>query len=109
MISTIDRRALLSGALALSGGIAASNLLPGWARAQSHAHHRPAAAASPGVLSGEEIALEIGETPFTVGGRTGHAVTVNGTLPAPLIRLTEGQNVRLAVTNHLEEIGRAHV
>ncbi|MGP1353765.1 MAG: copper resistance system multicopper oxidase [Parasphingopyxis sp.] len=108
MTSTIDRRALLSGALALSGGLAASNLLPGWARAQDHVHHRPMAAASPGVLSGERIALSIGETPFTVGGRTGHAITVNGTLPAPLIRLREGQNVRIDVTNHLDEDSSIH-
>lgn len=108
MTSTIDRRALLSGALALSGGLAASNLLPGWARAQDHAHHRPMATTSPGVLSGERIALSIGETPFTVGGRTGHAITVNGTLPAPLIRLREGQNVRIDVTNHLDEDSSIH-
>ncbi|MCA1748488.1 MAG: copper resistance system multicopper oxidase [Sphingomonadales bacterium] len=108
MPSTIDRRGLLSGALALGGGLAASSLLPGWARAQSHGHHRPMAAASPGVLSGEEIALTIGETRFTVGGRTGHAITVNGTLPAPLIRLREGQNLRIAVTNHLDADSSIH-
>ncbi|MEQ9663770.1 MAG: copper resistance system multicopper oxidase [Parasphingopyxis sp.] len=107
MIS-LKRRDVLNGALALGGSLAATSLLPGWARAQSHAHHQPMAPASPGVLSGEDIALSIGETPFTVGGRTGHAITVNGTLPAPLIRLREGQNVRLSVTNHLDEDSSIH-
>ena len=104
----IDRRRLFRGAAALGGGAAASLLLPGWARSQTlHAHH---ATADPGrgVLSGEEIALSIAQTPFSLGGRTGHAVTVNGTLPAPLIRLREGQKVRIAVTNHLEEDSSIH-
>src|SRR3546814_11470450 len=34
---------------------------------------------------------------------TGHAVTINGVLPAPLIRLKEGQRVRITVENALDE------
>lgn len=104
MNDRFDRRTVLSGAAA----IGAAALLPGWARAQDHADHHPMATTSPGVLTGERIALSIGETPFTVGGRTGHAITVNGTLPAPLIRLREGQNVRIDVTNHLDEDSSIH-
>src|SRR3546814_16179308 len=59
-------------------------------------------------LSGETIDLTIGHSPFTVGGRTGQAVTINGTLPAPLLRLREGRNVRLAVTNTLDEDTTIH-
>src|SRR3546814_10982833 len=59
-------------------------------------------------LSGEDIALSIGHSPLTVGGRTGRAVTINGTVPAPLIRLREGQNVRIAVSNALEEDTSIH-
>jgi hypothetical protein len=33
------------------------------------------------VLSGTDIRLRIGHSAFAVGGRSGHAVTVNGTLP----------------------------
>ncbi|QLC22418.1 copper resistance system multicopper oxidase [Parasphingopyxis sp. CP4] len=105
---TISRRRIVGGALGLGGALAINALRPGWAQAQNHAHHRPMAASAPGVLTGEEITLSIGETPFTVGGRTGHAVTVNGTLPAPLIRLREGQNVRIAVTNHLDVDSSIH-
>ncbi len=60
------------------------------------------------VLSGDTIALTIGHSPFSVGGKTGHAVTVNGTLPGPIIRLKEGQRVRLAVTNSLQEDSSIH-
>ncbi len=59
-------------------------------------------------LSGQEIALSIGPTPFTVEGRTGEAVTINRTVPAPLIRLREGQNVHTAVTNSLDEDTSIH-
>lgn len=60
------------------------------------------------VLSGNEIALSIGHTMFDTGGRSGHAVTVNGTLPGPVIRLKEGQTVKLAVTNTLDEDSSIH-
>lgn len=101
-LQTIDRRTMIKSGLVGAAGIGLSTLLPGWARAQPHARHSTTAVASPGVLSGERIALNIGETAITVGGRTGHAITVNGTLPAPLIRMREGDTVRLAVTNHLD-------
>ena len=61
-----------------------------------------------GTVSGTDIALSIGHTPFSIGGKTGHAVTVNGTLPGPIIRLKEGQKVRLAVTNTLNEDSSIH-
>jgi CopA family copper-resistance protein len=35
-------------------------------------------------------------------------VSINGSIPAPLIRLKEGQNVRLRVTNHLAEDTSIH-
>lgn len=35
-------------------------------------------------------------------------MTINGTVPAPLIRLKEGQNVRLSVTNSLDEETSIH-
>lgn len=103
MSEILTRRGLMARMAAL-GGV---SLLPAplWAQSGSHGHHH---AAAPGVLSGEEIGLRIGHSPFRLGGRSGHAVTVNGTLPAPLIRLREGQNVRIAVTNGLNEDSSIH-
>ncbi|MEO5597494.1 MAG: copper resistance system multicopper oxidase, partial [Novosphingobium sp.] len=60
------------------------------------------------VLSGENIALTIGEHHFGTGGRSAHGVAVNGTVPAPLLRLKEGQRVRIAVTNTLKEQTSIH-
>lgn len=99
----MGRRELLRAAALGSVGFGLSGLFPAWAQSGT-------AGLGPVLptLSGESIALRVGHTPFTVGGRTGHAVTINGTLPAPLIRLREGQNVRIAVTNTLAEDTSIH-
>jgi CopA family copper-resistance protein len=98
-----DRRALLRGSALLGAGMVCAPRAPAWAMSGSHG-----LALSPGVLSGSDIALSIGTSAFKLGQKTGHAVTVNGSLPAPLIRLQEGQNVRLAVTNTLDEDSSIH-
>lgn len=53
-------------------------------------------------VSGAVIDLTVGHGPRTVQGRIGHGIAVNGSVPGPLIRLREGQNVRLNVTNTLD-------
>jgi CopA family copper-resistance protein len=93
-----DRRALLGGGVVAGGALALSPLFPAWARSGG-----PGIAPTLPTLAGEEIHLKIAHMPFTVGGRTGHAVTINGLLPAPLIRLREGQNVRIHVENMLHD------
>ncbi len=45
--------------------------------------------------------LDIGYSPFTIDGRVGRATAVNGTVPAPILRLKEGDKVNLNVTNSL--------
>ena len=45
---------------------------------------------------------------MTIDGRKMRAIGVNGTVPAPLIRLREGQTVRLHVTNDLDEDSSIH-
>jgi len=100
-MNDLDRRRVLRGAAGFGGGLAAAGLLPGWAASAP----RPGAPAS---LSGPDIALSVGHAAWTVDGRAGHAVTVNGTLPGPLLRLTEGQTVRLSVTNRLAEPTSIH-
>jgi len=45
----------------------------------------PDATTRPAALTGNLIDLAIGQTPISIGGRSGKAVTVNGTLPAPYL------------------------
>ena len=43
-----------------------------------------------------------------IDGRSSHAIGINGTVPAPLIRLKRRQEVRLTVTNDLDEDTSIH-
>ena len=99
----LDRRRLLQSAVALGGGLAAGALLPVWAQAAPGGQ-----SGEPPVVSGTDIALTIDHASWRVDGRVGHAVTVNGSLPGPIIRLKEGQTVRLSVTNNLAETASIH-
>jgi len=62
----------------------------------------------PGVLSGELINLVLSERSLAMNGQAGTAMTINKTIPGPLIRLKEGQEVTLNVTNHLKEVSSIH-
>lgn len=99
----MNRRALLHAGSTLAGTCALSAALPAWAKNLQH-HAKQA----PDILTGPDIKLTIAEGHWPFDGRTGHAITVNGTVPGPLIRLKEGQNVRIAVTNHLKEDTSIH-
>ncbi|MBY0508608.1 MAG: copper resistance system multicopper oxidase [Rhodospirillaceae bacterium] len=103
MINRFNRRQLISAAAATGGGAALNAMLPGWARSASSGIAR-----SLETLSGPEIALTIDHTPWRIDGRVGHAVTINGTIPAPIIRIQEGRKVRIAVTNRLNEDTSIH-
>jgi CopA family copper-resistance protein len=54
-----------------------------------------------GVLSGTEFDLRIGETAVNLTGNARIAYTVNGSLPAPILRWREGDTVTLRVANTL--------
>jgi CopA family copper-resistance protein len=86
-----SRRRFVQG-LAAGGAVAA--LWPG----QSWALQSPGQTE---VLAGTHFDLRIGETPVNFTGRTRPAVTVNGSLPAPVLRWREGTTVTLDVTNAL--------
>ena len=55
------------------------------------------------VLAGTEFDLDIGETPLNFTGATRTGITVNGSVPAPLLRWREGDTVNLRVSNRLPE------
>ncbi len=99
----LDRRELIRAAAGLAGMASLGSMFPAWAQATSKG-----IAPTIGTLSGEDIALTVGHSEFTTGGKSGHAITVNGTLPGPLIRLKEGQRVRLSVANTLAEDTSIH-
>lgn len=61
----------------------------------------PARTGSAPVLSGPEIQLTVAETPISFTGAMRMATTINGSLPAPTLRLREGDTVTVRVTNRL--------
>ncbi|GAB1579256.1 copper resistance system multicopper oxidase [Bordetella petrii] len=87
-------------------GLAAGGLLAG--AGLRHAGAWAAAAPGPAVLSGTQFDLEIGESPVNYTGRARRATTVNGRLPAPVLRWREGDHVTLRVTNRLREDTSIH-
>ena len=90
---TLSRRRFVQG-LAAGGAVAALGLWPknSWALSGPGNNH---------VLSGTQFDLTIGETPMNFTGRTRTAITVNGSLPAPILRWKEGTTVNLRVSNTL--------
>jgi CopA family copper-resistance protein len=98
-----SRRQFLHVAGAAGLWAALSRLAPVYAQTP-HAGHSPASApGNPAVVD-----LTIDKMDFRIGDRVGQAVTVNGSLPAPLLRFRQGQDVELRVTNRLKERTSIH-
>ncbi|MBD7986555.1 copper resistance system multicopper oxidase [Luteimonas sp. Sa2BVA3] len=87
------RRRFVQG-LAAGGIAAALGLRPG----AGHAAPLPTP-----VLSGSTFDLAIGRSPVDFTGRARLATTVNGSLPAPILRFREGDTVTLRVANRLRD------
>ncbi|MDT7040722.1 copper resistance system multicopper oxidase [Candidatus Nitronereus thalassa] len=100
--NVVTRRTLLQGIGALGLTTAMARLIPSYVWASG------TRATLPSQLDGNVMHLTIAETPFQIGERTGIAKTINGTLPGPLLRLQEGQPIRLNVTNRLREDTSIH-
>ncbi|AUL17418.1 copper resistance system multicopper oxidase [Bordetella bronchiseptica] len=88
-------------------GLAGGGVLAGLGLWRQAAWAQPGAA-QPEVLSGTEFNLEIGRTPANFTGAARMATTVNGSIPAPILRWREGDTVTLRVTNRLDEDTSIH-
>ncbi len=52
--------------------------------------------------------LTIARTPVNFTGSPAQAVTINGSIPGPLLKLREGETVTVAVSNRLDELTAVH-
>lgn len=90
-----NRRQILAGA-AGGAGIAGLYGAAGWASPASDGNTGLAA------LSGSTFNLAVSEFPISVNGRRTRAIGVNGSVPAPLLRMREGDDITINVTNQLK-------
>ena len=96
-----SRRTFVKG-LAIGGVAASVGLLrqPAWA--QSRQRQESA------VLTGTAFDLRIGEAEVNLTGAARPALTINGSLPGPLLRWREGDTIALNVSNSLDEDTSIH-
>ncbi|WP_440998552.1 copper resistance system multicopper oxidase [Fodinibius sp. SL11] len=101
----MDRRTFLRYAGSLAAFAGASAVLPGYALAGFGSEKWE-------VLTPKGpdnvIDLTIGKMPHKIDGKRGEAIGINGSVPGPLIRLQEGQDVMLRVTNELDDTTSIH-
>ena len=99
--STPSRRTFVKG-LAIGGVAATVGLVrpPIWAQSRQRQESS--------VLTGTEFDLGIGETEVNITGATRTALTINDSLPGPLLRWREGDTITLNVSNRLDEDTSIH-
>ena len=102
----LSRRNMIGSLAALSG--LAALPMPAWAIGKMNGHGGGMVRKGIHGLSGPKIDLHIADGSFATGGRSGHAIAVNGTIPGPLIRLKEGEQTLLSVHNMLDVDSSVH-
>src|SRR5690606_4977760 len=98
-----SRRRFVRGLVA--GGVMVG--LSPWVRAAAQGLADTRTGAAP-VLSGTNIDLVVAESPVDFPGTPTMATPINGSIPAPTLKLREGDTVTIRVTNRLREATSIH-
>lgn len=98
----LPRRRFLQG----TAGVAAMLAWPLGANAVVKESHLALPLSSSRVDTKFELTLARTQVNFT--GTPASAITLNGTVPGPLLRMHEGREVTIALTNRLDEVTAAH-
>ena len=108
--SSVSRRDFLRSAGALTAMAGLQTLLPSWAHASGAAVQGGLTGLQPTRRDGNRVEYDItiARTPFEVKGQRATAITMNGTVPGPLVRLQEGEEVILRYHNKLDEDTSIH-
>jgi CopA family copper-resistance protein len=94
-----------SDLLRMVGALGAIAAIPGITPAYARDGISPLAPTANGERAFDFI---IDASPFSIDGRSGRAITINGSIPAPLLRAREGETVVVRVTNRLKESTSIH-
>src|SRR3546814_20174587 len=94
----MERRRFVSGALGGGAAAAMAAWFPAWAPSVSSGITAPLP-----TVSGNDITLRIARQTMRIDGKASRAIGINGTVPAPLVRLQDGQTARLPVVTDLDK------
>nr|WP_289864240.1 copper resistance system multicopper oxidase [Cobetia sp. 14N.309.X.WAT.E.A4] len=100
---SVSRRQLLKGGSALGLGTMALGMAPAWANPWGRT-----STYSQGVVHGPEVSLVIRREDFDIDGQFARPITINGSSPGPMVRLKEGQDAVIKVTNLMDEPTSIH-
>lgn len=95
------RRRFIKSAAGTVSALALAKIAPVWAYPLGRSYGDV-------IRADNAVDLHIRRENLNVGGRLGRPITINGSMPGPLIRLKEGQRARLNVTNGLDEDTSIH-
>lgn len=95
------RRRFIKSAAGAVSALALAKIAPAWAYPLGRSY-------GDAIRADNAVDLHIRRENLNVGGRLGRPITINGSMPGPLIRLKEGQRARLNVTNALDEDTSIH-
>ncbi len=82
-------------------GVAAGSALLGYSLATNLSYGNPGGRTEIVTLSGRQFDLNIGYRPVNFTGKERQATVINGSVPGPILRWREGDQVTLRVTNNL--------
>ncbi|HDY84682.1 hypothetical protein LCGC14_0786380 [marine sediment metagenome] len=99
--SPSSRRTFIKSALQLSSALVLARLAPAWATPLGRSYGEL-------IQTDQPINLLIEQSPMMVAGKSSLPITINGSMPGPLIRLREGQRAQINVTNALKKDTSIH-
>jgi CopA family copper-resistance protein len=99
-MTSLNRRKFLHYSAYGAGLAGLAGVMPAWARGTQGG---TLARKGSDVLAGEHLTMTVDDALFTTGSRRGPAVTINGTLPGPLLRLKQGQDLTVDLVNNASE------
>ena len=101
--NALTRRNFLRFTTGIGIAVGLDSFVPAYARQEIIAENTKQARNYPDIID-----LKIQETLVKIGNKQAKALTVNGSVPGTLIRLREGQNVTINVTNYLKKDTSIH-
>ncbi|MGB7441538.1 MAG: copper resistance system multicopper oxidase [Coleofasciculaceae cyanobacterium] len=102
-INVLTRRNFLRFTAGMGMAVGFDSLVPAYARPLDDISQAGNGREYPDLIN-----LGVHETKLAIAGRDATTLTVNGSIPGPLVRLREGQTATIQVTNHLKEDTSIH-